>query len=62
MALVIEAYGPDLSNWVFLDPASEDVENLCLLTDRLYDLLIDISYLDAKWEQQATALPALKAA
>ncbi|WP_299561899.1 hypothetical protein [uncultured Sulfitobacter sp.] len=57
-----EAHDPDLSNWVFLDPASEEVEHLCLLTDRLYDLLVDISTLDAKWEKQALDLPAQKAA
>ncbi len=59
---VIEAYEPDFSTWVFLDPASEEVENLCLLTDRLYDLLIGISDLDAEWERQALDLPAQKAA
>jgi hypothetical protein len=59
---VIEAYEPDFSTWVFLDPASEEIENLCLLTDRLYDLLIDISDLDAEWERQALNLPAQNAA
>ncbi|MFG6595420.1 hypothetical protein ACGYK4_12795 [Sulfitobacter sp. 1A13368] len=59
---VIEAYEPNFSTWVFLDPASEEVENLCPLTDRLYDLLIDISHLDAEWEKQALDLPAQKAA
>ena len=58
----VEARDPDPSNWVFLDPASEEVEHLCLLTDRLYDLLVDISYLDVKWEKQALDLPAQKAA
>ncbi|MGR3549643.1 hypothetical protein [Pseudooceanicola sp.] len=58
----IEAYEPDFSTWVFLDPASEEVENLCLLTDRLYDLLIDICDLDAEWVRQALDLPAQKAA
>jgi len=60
--LVVEAYEPDFSTWVFLDPASEEVENLCLLTDRLYDLLIDVSDLDAEWGRQALDLPAQKAA
>ncbi|MEM5543704.1 hypothetical protein WNY61_13245 [Sulfitobacter sp. AS92] len=59
---VIEAYEPDFSAWVFLDPASEEVENHCLLTDRLYDLLIDISDLDAEWRRMALDLPAQKAA
>jgi len=58
---VVEAYEPNLSNWVLLDPASEEVENLCLLADRLYALLIDISGLDAEWERQALDLPAQKA-
>jgi len=58
----VGAHDPDLSNWVSPDPASEEVEHLCLLTDRLYDLLVDISYLDAKWEKQALDLPAQKAA
>ncbi|MEP1589443.1 hypothetical protein [Sulfitobacter sp.] len=60
--LVVEAYEPDFSTWVFLDPASEEVENLCLPTDRLYDLLIDVSDLDAEWGRQALDLPAQKAA
>ncbi|NUH66542.1 hypothetical protein HTT03_14760 [Sulfitobacter sp. S0837] len=59
---VIEAYEPDLPAWDFLDPASQEVEDLCLLTDRLYDLLIAISDLDAGWDQQALNLPAQKAA
>lgn len=59
---VVEAYEPDFSAWILLDPASEEVENLCLLTDRLYDLLIDISDLDAEWERQALNLPAQEAA
>ncbi len=59
---VIEAYEPVFSTWVFLDPASDEVKKLCLLTDRLYDLLIDISDLDAEWEKQALDLPVQKAA
>ncbi|MFG6584354.1 hypothetical protein [Sulfitobacter sp. 1A12779] len=59
---VIEANEPDFSTRAFLYPASQEVENLCLLTDRLYDLLIAISDLDGKWEKQALYLPLQKAA
>lgn len=59
---VIEACEPDFSTWDILDPASKEVENHCLLTDRLYDLLIFISDLDAEWERQALDLPAQEAA
>ncbi|WP_206050379.1 hypothetical protein [Oceaniglobus ichthyenteri] len=45
---------PDLSSWGLLDPASPEVEELCLLTDRLYDLLVEIGELDD--EQEAMAL------
>lgn len=59
---VIKAFEPDLSSWTLLDPASADVEELCLLTDRLYDLLIDISDLNTKQDGQALDLPAQMAA
>ncbi|SNT76950.1 hypothetical protein [Paracoccus seriniphilus] len=45
---------PDLSSWPLLDPASPVVEEICLLTDRLYDLLVEIGELDD--EQKALAL------
>ncbi len=45
---VIDAFEPDLSSWILLDPASEEVQELCLLTDRLYDLLVKIGEQDAR--------------
>lgn len=51
---VIDAFEPDLSSWTILDPASEEVQELCLLTDRLYDLLVKIGEMD--FEQDARVL------
>lgn len=59
---VLKAFEPDLSSWTLLDPASAEVEELCLLTDRLYDLLIDISDVNTKRDGQALDLPAQMAA
>ncbi|WP_306133476.1 hypothetical protein [Roseivivax marinus] len=59
---VIDVFEPDLSSWVLLDPASPEVEELCLLTDRLYDLLIKIGELDDERDALALALPAQDAA
>lgn len=53
---------PDLSSWSLLDPASFEVEELCLLTDRLYDLLVKIGELDAMRDARALGLPAQDAA
>lgn len=58
--LVVDAFEPDLSFWADLDPASPEVEKLCLLTDRLYDLLVEIGELDD--ERDALALQAQHAA
>ncbi|WP_111731717.1 hypothetical protein [Roseovarius amoyensis] len=58
--LVVDAFEPDLSFWTDLDPASPEVEKLCLLTDRLYDLLVEIGELDD--ERDALALQAQHAA
>lgn len=58
--LVGDAFEPDLLFWTDLDPASPDVENLCLLTDRLYDLLVEIGELDD--ERDALALQTQQAA
>lgn len=52
----------DLSPWVLLDPAGPEVEELCLLTDRLYDLLVKIGELDDEQEALALAHPARDAA
>ncbi len=59
---VIDAFEPDLSSWVLLDPASPEVEELCLLTDRLFDLLVEIGEQDDERDAQALALPAQDAA
>ncbi len=49
---------PDLSSWFLLDPASSEVEELCLLTDRLYDLLVEIGELDEERDALALAFRA----
>lgn len=36
---ISEGFDHDLSPWTILDPASPEVEEICLLTDRLYELL-----------------------
>ena len=59
---VLKAFVPDLSSWTLLNPASAEVEELCLLTDRLYDLLISISDSDTKRKVPALDLPAQMAA
>lgn len=51
---VVDAFEPDLSSWILLDPASPEVEDICLLTDRLYDLLVEIGERDD--ESHAIAL------
>ncbi|MBP0483877.1 hypothetical protein [Sagittula salina] len=59
---VVDAFEPDLSSWVLLDPASPEVEELCLLTDRLYDLLVEIGERDDERDALALALQAQDAA
>ncbi|KUF09782.1 hypothetical protein [Pseudoponticoccus marisrubri] len=59
---VIDAFEPDLSSWMLLDPASPEVEELCLLTDRLYDLLVEIGEMDDDRDALALALLAQDAA
>lgn len=59
---VIDAFEPDLSSWVLLDPASPEVEELCLLTDRLFDLLVEIGELDDERDAVALAPGAQDAA
>ena len=53
-----DAFEPDLSFWHHLAPASAEVEDLCLLTDRLYDLLVEIDELDDDQDALALARPA----
>ncbi|CUH41054.1 hypothetical protein JSE7799_03797 [Jannaschia seosinensis] len=59
---IIDAFEPDLSSWVLLDPASPEVEEICLLTDRLYDLLVEIGERDDARDAQALALQVNDAA
>jgi hypothetical protein len=59
---IVDDLEPDLSSWVLLDPASPEVEELCLLTDRLYDLLVVIGELEDEREAMALALQAQDAA
>ncbi|GGF86144.1 hypothetical protein SAMN05216376_1294 [Mameliella alba] len=59
---VIDAFEPDLSSWMLLDPASPEVEELCLLTDRLYDLLVEMGEMDDDRDALALALMAQDAA
>ncbi|SMC81047.1 hypothetical protein [Primorskyibacter flagellatus] len=59
---VIDAFEPDLSSWMLLDPASPEVEELCQLTDRLYDLLVEMGEMDDDRDALALALLAEDAA
>ncbi len=59
---VVESSEPDLSDWVLLDPGSPEVEQICLLTDQLYDLLIEVGALDEQQHAEALALEAQGAA
>lgn len=43
---VSDGFEPDLSSWVLLDPGCPEVEQICLLTDRLFDLLVEIGERD----------------
>lgn len=60
--LVSDSLDPELSSWPLLDPASIEVEELYLLTDRLHDLLVEIGELDGERDALALALPARDAA
>jgi len=60
--LLGDSLDPELSSWPLLDPASPEVEELCLLTDRLYDLLVEIGELDSERDALALAPPAQHAA
>lgn len=59
---IIDAFEPDLSSWALLDPASPEVEELCIVTDRLYDLLVEIGELDDARDARALALQVNNAA
>ncbi|MCF3595723.1 hypothetical protein LZG00_17150 [Rhodobacteraceae bacterium LMO-12] len=43
---VFEGFEPDLSSWVLFDPGCPEVEQICLLTDGLFDLLVEIGERD----------------
>ncbi|PFG63727.1 hypothetical protein AXZ77_2337 [Thioclava sp. ES.031] len=58
----IDACEPDFSCYVLLDPESPEVEELCLLTDQLFELLVEIGELDEDHDALALALPAEDAA
>ncbi|MDD9708417.1 hypothetical protein PVW53_12925 [Seohaeicola sp. SP36] len=55
---VVEEFEPDLSSWVLLDPASPEVEQICLLTDGLFDLLTLINELDNQRDSGSVTLTA----
>lgn len=59
---VVDTFEPDLSSWILLDPASRQVEELCLLTDHLYDLLVAIGEREEERDALALALLAQDAA
>ena len=54
--LIVEGLEPDLSSWILLDPGSTEVEEICLITDLLYHLLIDIGGLDDERDAMALVL------
>jgi hypothetical protein len=60
--LVIEGSEPDLSSWILLDQGSIEVGEICLTTDLLYQLLIDIGGLDDKRDAMALVLQAQEVA
>lgn len=46
----------DEALWQFLDPGSRDVEDICLLADSLFDLLVEIGELDDEMDALALAV------
>jgi len=59
---VIDEHEPALSMWLLLDPASSEVEELCMLTDQFYDLLVELGELDDERDALALVLRAQDAA
>ena len=53
---------PDMSAGLLLDPAGPEVEQICLLTDRLFDLLKEIGEMDEENEALALSLSVQSAA
>ncbi|RKF13102.1 hypothetical protein D6850_16355 [Roseovarius spongiae] len=54
---VFDGFEPNLSSWVLLDPDSPEVEQICISTDRLFDLLVEIGERD---ERQAALAQTLR--
>ena len=54
----VEEYAPYLSSWILLDPESPEVEQICLLTDDLFDLLTLIDELNEQQQSEAVILKA----
>lgn len=52
----------DEGPWLFLDPDSREVEDICLLADRLFDLLVEIGALDDRMDALALSIQGLDAA
>jgi len=46
----------DAGPWQFLDPGSREVEDICLLADGLFALLVEIGKLDDKMDVFALAV------
>jgi len=46
----------DAGPWQFLDPGSREVEDICMLADGLFDLLVEIGKLDDKMDVFALAV------
>ena len=59
---VLDDLEPGLSVWTPLDPDSPEVEQICLLTDRLFDLLVEIGETDERQRALALALRDARAA
>ncbi|WP_245847297.1 hypothetical protein [Paracoccus seriniphilus] len=58
----IGAFESNLSFWTSFDPAGPEVEEICLLTDQLHDLLVEIGERDDARDAQALAFQANDAA
>ena len=58
----IEAFDPEQSPCIFLYPDGPEVEQICLLTDGLFDLMIHIAALDELQDKAAMNSKAKDAA
>ena len=59
---ISDGFDQDLSPWTILDPASPEVEEICLQTDRLYELLKKIDAPQQQYCARALTLIEQKAA